>query len=180
MLRGFRPLTREDFARVATWLDESDEAPWWRDRQGPDDLEATYGPAVDGHDPTEVRIVTVGDTAVGLVQRYRTGGEAAWRAALAPAGVPIDAFGIDYLIGDPGRIGGDLGTRTIAAFLADSWDRYPEATGCVVGVHRDNRRSLRAPDRVEFVAVREGELDSDEPGDEEPQVVLVLRRPTCC
>ena len=91
--------------------------------------------------------------------------------------VPPDAFGIDYLLGDPGRIGRGLGIRMIAAFVADSWDRYPESTACAVGVHRDNLRSVRALGRVGFVTAWEGELDSDDPGDDGPQVVLVLPRP---
>ena len=175
---GFRPLTREDFTMVAAWLDEPHVAPWWRDAHGPHDLEAAYGPVVDGTDGTEVRVVTVGGTPVGLVQRYLLRDEPAWRAALAPADVPLDAFGIDYLIGDPGRIGRGLGTRTIATFVHDSWDRYPDATACAVAVHRANLRSLAVLDRVGFAPVWEGELDSGDPGDEGPQIVLVLARPT--
>jgi len=174
----FRPLTRDDFALLAAWLDEPHVARWWRDPHGPDDLEAMYGPTIDGTDPAEVRIVTADGTAVGPIQRYRLRDEAAWWAALAPSGVPGDAFGIDYLVGDPGRTGRDLGTRMIATFVADSWRRYPEATMCVVGVHRDNHRSARALQRVGFVPVWEGELDSGDPSDDGPQIVLVLPRPT--
>ena len=173
----FRPLTRDDFTLLARWLDEPHVARWWPDPHRPDDLEAAYGPVVDGTDPTEVRIVRLGDTVVGLVQRYRLRDEAAWRTALAPSDVPADAFGIDYLIGDPDRIGQGLGTRMIAGFVADSWHRYPEASACVVAVHRDNRPSVRALGRVGFVTVWEGELDSDDPSDDGPQVVLVLPRP---
>jgi aminoglycoside 6'-N-acetyltransferase len=175
---GFRPLTREDFALLAVWLDEPHVSPWWRDPHGPEDLEAVFGATVDGDDPTEVRIVTIGDGPVGLVQRYRLRDEPAWRGALAPTGVPLDAFGIDYLIGDPDRIGQGLGTRMVDRFLADSWARYPEAPACVVGVHRDNRRSVRMLERLGFVTAWEGRLDSDDPSDEGPQTVLVLVRPT--
>jgi len=174
----FRPLTRDDFALVAGWLDEPHVARWWRDPHGPDDLEASFGPGVDGIDPTDVRIVSVEGTPVGLVQRYRLMDEPTWRAALAPAGVPTDAFGIDYLIGDPDRIGRGLGTRLIAAFVADSWGRYPEATACVVGVDRDNLRSWRVLERVGFLAVWEGDLAPGDTGDEGPQIVLRLPRPT--
>ena len=174
----FRPLTREDFALLAAWLDEPHVARWWPDPHGPEDLEATFGPTIDGTDLAEVRIVTVDGAPVGLVQRYRLRDEPAWRAALAPSGVPDDAFGIDYLIGDPDHIGRGLGSRMIAAFVADSWSRYPETTACVVGVHRDNRRSVRALERVGFVPVWEGELDSGDPSDHGPQGVLVLPRPT--
>jgi len=175
---AFRPLTRENFTLVAEWLDEPHVAQWWPDPHGPEDLETAYGPAIDGTDPTEVRIVTLAGAAVGLAQRYRLRDEPAWRATLAPTGVPLDAFGIDYLIGDAGRIGVGLGTRMVAAFVAASRYRYPEATACVVSVHRDNRRSSRALGRVGFVPVWEGELDSDDPSDDGPQVVLVLARPT--
>jgi len=174
---AFRPLTRSDFPLLATWFAAPHVEPWWQEPFGPDDLETRYGPVVDGTDPTEVRIATLGGRPVGLAIRYRMADNDDWRTTLAATGAPLDGFGIDYLIGDPDHIGRGVGTRMIAAMVADSWVRYPGCPTCVVGVHADNRRSWRALESVGFARVWSGALDSDDPSDAGPQVVYVLRRP---
>lgn len=174
---GFRPLTRDDFPLLAVWFAAPHVEPWWQEPVGPDALEANYGPVVDGTDPTEVRIVTLGGVPVGLIQRYLLADEGAWRATLVPTGVPLDAFGIDYLIGDPDLTGRGVGTSMIARFVADSWDRYPGCTACVVAVHQDNRPSWRALERAGFTRVWGGRLVSDDPSDAGPQVAYLRRRP---
>jgi aminoglycoside 6'-N-acetyltransferase len=173
----FQPLTRPDFPLLATWFAAPHVAPWWQEPYGPDDLETRYGPAVDGTDPTEACIVTLGGRPLGLVIRYRIEDEPAWHATLAPTGAPLDGFGIDYLIGDPGRTGRGLGPRMIAAIVADSWVRYPRCPGCVVAVHEGNRRSWRALESAGFTRVWSGQLVSEDPSDAGPQVVYALGRP---
>ena len=64
------------------------------------------------------------------------------------------------------------------ALVADSWDRYPDCTACVVGVHQGNRRSWRALERVGFTRIWSGALASDDPSDAGPQAVYVLGRPS--
>jgi aminoglycoside 6'-N-acetyltransferase len=174
----FQPLARSDFPLLATWFAAPHVEPWWQEPWGADDIEARYGPAVDRSDPTEVLIATLDSRPVGLVIRYRIADEPAWRATLAPTAAPLDGFGIDYLIGDPGHIGHGLGTRMIAATVADSWVRYPGCPSCVVAVNAGNRRSWRALERVGFTRVWSGTLESDDPSDAGPQVVFVLHRPT--
>ena len=174
---GFRPLTRIDFPLLAAWFAAPHVEPWWQEPSGLDALEANYGPVVDGTDPTEVRIVTLGEVAVGLVQRYLLADEGALRTTLAPTGVPLDAFGIDYLIGDPHLTGRGVGTSMIDRFVSESWDRYPGCAACVVAVHQDNRPSWRALERAGFTRVWGGRLVSDDPSDAGPQVAYLLRRP---
>jgi len=117
---AFRPLGRADFPLLSTWFAAPHVAPWWKEPSDLDGVEARYGPVVDGIDATEVRIVTLAGVPVGLVLRYRIADEEAWRTTLAPSGAPLDAFGIDYLIGDPDRIGRGFGPRMLTAFVADS------------------------------------------------------------
>ena len=173
----FRPLARSDFDLLGAWLAAPHVARWWSDPGDPDALESGYGPAVDGTDPTEVLIASVGDEPVGLVQRYRLSDEPGWATALAPADVPPDAFGIDYLVGDPARTGRGLGPAMIRALVADSWHRYPGCRACVVAVHADNRPSWRALERSGFRRTWVGRLDTVDPADGGPQAVYVLGRP---
>jgi len=125
-----------------------------------------------------VRIVTLDGRPIGLVQRHRIAEEKAWRTTLAPSGAPLDAFGIDYLIGEHDWLGRGLGSRMLTSFVADSWDRYPECPACVVGVHEGNHRSWRALERIGFTRIWSGALVSDDPSDAEPQAVCGLERPT--
>ena len=175
---GFRPLGRSDFPLLSTWFAAPHVAPWWQEPSDPDGVEARYGPVVDGTDATEVHIVTLDGAPIGLVLRYRIAEEEAWRTTLAPTGAPLDAFGIDYLIGDSDRVGRGLGPRMLTALVAESWNRYPDCPACVVSVHQDNRRSWRALERVGFTRVWSGPLVSDDPSDAGPQAVYVLERPT--
>ena len=173
----FRPLTRADLPLVGSWLAAPHVARWWRERADPGAVEARYGPAIDGSDPTDVLVAMLGGTPVGLVQRYRMADEPDWAAALAPAGAPSDTFGIDYLIGNPAHCGRGLGTTMVDLLVAGSWDRYPTSTGCVVAVHADNRRSWRALERTGFRLLWEGELATDDPADAGAQRVYLRPRP---
>jgi len=175
---GFRPLGRADFPLLSTWFAAAHVAPWWQEPSDLDGVEARYGPVIDGTDATEARIVTLDGAPLGLVLRYRIADEEVWCITLAPSGAPLDAFGIDYLIGDPDRIGRGLGPRMLTAFVADSWNRYPDCPACVVGVHQGNRPSWRTLQRVGFTRIWTGALISDDPSDAGPQAVFVLERPT--
>ena len=67
------------------------------------------GPCVDGRDPTEVFIAERAGAPFGLMQRYRMADEPDWQQALAGAGLPTAAVGIDYLIGSARDTGRGLG-----------------------------------------------------------------------
>ena len=175
---ALRPLARADFRLLATWLAAPHVRPWWCEPSAPADLEARYGPVVDGTDPSEALIVNAGGRAIGFAIRYRIADNEKWRATLVPTGAPLDGVGIDYLFGDPGDTHQGTGTSMIAALVADSWARYPDCLAVVVAVHRDNRPSWRALERVGLTRVWAGELVSDDPSDAGPQVVYVLGRPT--
>ena len=60
---AFRPLERSDLPLLAEWLGRPHVARWWREPSDLAAVEATYGPLIDGSDPTE------GFIAVGGRQR---------------------------------------------------------------------------------------------------------------
>ena len=64
---------------LATWLAAPHVEPWWQEAWGPDDIEARYGPSIDGDDPTEAHIVTLDGHPIGLVIRYRIADTPNWR-----------------------------------------------------------------------------------------------------
>jgi len=172
----FRPLRREDFVRLGTWMREPHVAQWWRDVTGPAALEADYGPAIDGDDPTEMFIVEVDGEPIGLIQRYENDDYPDWKRALDGTGVDERSVGLDYLIGLRERIGVGLGTAMIGQFVVDTWSRYPEISLIAVAVQQGNRRSWRALEKTGFERAWAGTLDSDDPSDSGPSYLYLLRR----
>jgi aminoglycoside 6'-N-acetyltransferase len=173
----FRPISRDDFGLISTWLRAEHVSMWWRDAADAEAVEERYGPVVDRVDPSEVFVIEYGEQPIGLIQRYRFADEAEWQATLSVAGTPSNAAGIDYLIGVEHLTGAGLGPRVIDRFLQATWVRYPEIEAVVVDIQEDNRRSWRALEKVGFERVWSGPLDSGDPSDEGINHVYVLLRP---
>ncbi len=173
---AFRRLSRRDFALLSEWLAAPHVETWWRQDHRAAAVEAEYGPVVDGDDPTEVFIVEDRARPIGLIQRYRLSDHPEWERAMPAGTTPEDGAGIDYLIGDETHIGHGLGGRIITAFVADTWDRYPDVPAIVVAVQQENRRSWRALEKAQFHRVWAGMLDSDDPSDAGPSYVYVRPR----
>lgn len=172
----FRPLTRDDFGQLSRWLALPHVERWWREDPEPSAVEASYGPTVDGADPTEVFVVEREGRPIGIIQRYKLSDDANWQRVMAVA-YEGDAAGIDYLIGEEGLIGQGLGPEMIERFVEDIWARYPDVPAVVVDVQQDNRRSWRALEKAGFERIWSGVLDSDDPSDEGPSHVYMRRRP---
>lgn len=174
---GFRRLGRSDFPLLSAWLAAPHVERWWREDPSLDALEARYGGAVDGTEPAEHFVVERDGVEIGMVQRYLLEDEPAWRSSLAPTGCPLDAAGIDYLIGSESLIGRGLGAPLIAGFVEQTWQRYLDISAVVVNVAQDNRRSWRVLEKVGFHRAWSGELDSEDPSDAGLNYVYVLYRP---
>ena len=172
----FRPFEAADLPMLAGWLASPHVKEWWREEGDLESVQVTYGPILDGSDPTEAFIVVEGNNPVGYVQRYRLADNPDWQRAVAVGTDELEAAGIDYLIGDERLIGQGLGTRIIARFVDESWLRYPDVPAIVVDVDQRNVASWRALERVGFRRVWNGMLESDHPSDEGPQYLYVLHR----
>jgi aminoglycoside 6'-N-acetyltransferase len=170
---SFRPLARDDFPLLAAWLRDPGVQRWWAEPSEPSALEARYGPAIDGDDPTEVFVIVAEGRNVGIIQRYRHRDEPAWDRAIGLD----DAAGIDFLIGGEHDRGRGLGAAAIAAFTADVFAAYPDIAVVVAAPQQANAASWRALERAGFVRVWEGALDSDDPSDAGPAYVYACRRP---
>ena len=173
----FRRLERGDFPLLADWFARDHVAPWWQEPSDPASLEARYGPTIDGEDATEVFIIELDDTPIGLIQRYLVDDDPAWSRTLAAADAPTPAAGIDYLIGDPALTGRGLGALAIDRFLTHTWRRYPTIAAVLVAVQQANRRSWRALEKSGFHRFWAGTLASDDPSDHGPSYLYLRERP---
>ncbi|TDD67547.1 GNAT family N-acetyltransferase [Jiangella aurantiaca] len=178
MTLTFRPVTRADFALLRRWLEQPHVARWWNHATTSEALDRDFGGTADGTEPGEDLLALDDGEPVGLVQRSRLVDFADYRDEFAAlTDVPDGAVTIDYLVGDPGRVGRGLGTAMIRAVVADTWRAYPRAPAVLVAVVAANARSWRALERAGFRRVAEGPMNPDNPVDDPLHYVYRLDRP---
>jgi aminoglycoside 6'-N-acetyltransferase len=172
---AFRPLERSDFELLARWLAEPLVAYWWNHETTPAALERDFGAAIDGREPTHIRVASVDDRPAGLIQRYPLGAYPEYLEELSPLlPIPSGALSIDYLVGEPELRGQGIGAAMIEAFVTQSWVAFPQARDVIVPVSARNTASWRALERAGFGLVAKGELAPDNP--REPREHVVYRR----
>jgi aminoglycoside 6'-N-acetyltransferase len=172
---SFRRLRREDFPLLSHWFRAPHVEPWWREAHDLASIEERYGPAVDGVDPTELFVAELDEHPIGFLQWYCMVDNPSWLKTVEAAGVGADAAGMDYLIGDATLVGKGLGPRMIRQFLDDVLPRYPAVASIALSVGQGNRRSWRALEKLGFRRVWEGDIVSDDPSDEGPSFIYVLK-----
>ncbi|GAA4305657.1 GNAT family N-acetyltransferase [Klenkia terrae] len=173
---SLQPLQRADLGLLAAWLAEPLVARWWA--VDPGEVEARYGPSIDGTDPTALYLGLTDGEPFGFVQVYRFADEPSYVAELAPVHpVPAGALSIDYLVGTAGHRGRGLGAGLVRAAVQRGFADHPDAQDVVVPVHAENRASWRALEAAGFTRVAEGELEPDNPADTRAHVVYRRHRP---
>jgi RimJ/RimL family protein N-acetyltransferase len=168
----FRPLSRADLPLVHHWVNTPHVAEWWDDLPTITDVEADFGPGIDGDDPTHYFVIDVGGRPVGIIQTYLIDGEPEYKTAL---GGPDHAAGVDLAIGEPDLVGQRLGPAVIHAFVEDVvFARWPAGVvdRCVAGPNHRNARSIAAFQAAGF---RKGAV-VPVPGEPEPERVMTLER----
>ena len=129
----FVRLQRADFPLLAKWLSEPTVARWWDHETTPEAIENDFGGSVDGTEPTQVFLAWTEGRPFGLIQRYKIADYPEYVEELsAICAQPPGAVSIDYLIGEPDCRGRGLGAAMIAAFVAESWAAYPDASAVAV------------------------------------------------
>src|SRR5690349_18635881 len=67
---SFRPMTRADLPVVHEWLNREHVRRWWRDSRRLEQVEARYGPAIDGDEPTQMFVIEIDGRPAGSIQTY--------------------------------------------------------------------------------------------------------------
>ena len=174
-----RPLTADDLALLASWLAEPGVARWWHHDASTAGVERDFGPSVRGEEPGEDLMVLLDDRPVGLLQRSRIADYPEELAEFADlVDLPDEAVELDYLIGDPALRGRGLGSRLIAAAVADTWDRWPRTTAILVAVVAANVASWRAVEKAGLRRIAEGAMAPDNPVDDPLHFIYRVDRPT--
>jgi len=173
----YRPIVVKDLPLLAEWLARPHVARWWPEGSDLTEVTSTYGPVVDGSDPTEAFIACRDGVPIGFLQRYRLDDNPDWRSTVSVGMGRTPAAGIDYLIGEASMTGRGIGRRMITGFVEESWSRYPDVSAVVVAVQQDNQASWRALEGAGFRRTWSGVLDSEDPSDRGPSHLYVIDRP---
>jgi aminoglycoside 6'-N-acetyltransferase len=175
----FRRLTEADFPVLRGWLAQPHVARWWNHDSSPEGVARDFGPVARGEEPSEDLLALLDDRPLGLVQRSRLADYPEYLAEFAAiVDVPDGAVTVDYLIGDPARIGQGLGTAMIHAAVARTWADHPAAPCVLVAVVAANVGSWRALEKAGFTRVGEGPMEPDNPVDDDLHHVYRMDRPT--
>jgi aminoglycoside 6'-N-acetyltransferase len=153
-------------------------ARWWNHDSSREGVERDFGPSVRGEEPGEDLIVLLDDRPVGLLQRARIADypeEVAELGALVK--IPDGAVELDYLIADPALRGQGLGSRLIAAAVADTWQTFPGTSTILVSVVAANVASWRALEKAGLTRIAEGAMVPDNPVDDPLHYVYRIDRP---
>ncbi|GAA4095248.1 GNAT family N-acetyltransferase [Nonomuraea soli] len=174
----WRRLAHDDLPLLKSWLEQPHVARWWNHETSMEAVLRDFGPSVRGEEPGEDLLVFLDHDPLGLVQRSRL---ADYPEELEPlkeiVDVPEGAVQIDYLIGDPARVGHGLGTSMIGAILERTWNELPDATCVVVPVSAANIASWRALEKAGMRRVGEGDLEPDNPIDALLHFIYRVDRP---
>lgn len=175
----FRRLTRDDFGLLGEWLAEPHVHEWWDHVYTLEALDRDFGPTADGKEPAEDYIAMLDGSPIGVMQYCHFVDYPEYLAEMVDV-YPVGegTVSIDYLVGDPDRVGRGVGTAMIEAFVARIWTSDPVATHVVVPVNSANERSWRALLRAGFELVARGDLEPDSPRHHPMHEILRIDRPS--
>lgn len=147
----FRALTRSDFPLLQKWFAEPHVKEWWHDDFDADEVEAKYGPRVDGTEPTHVYIILQNTKPIGLIQWYLW---ADYPDHAGQLGAENTAAGMDLAIGEKEHVGKGIGSVVIHEFIRKIIFNDSAATAVITDPEEQNSRSLRAFKKAGFLPLR--------------------------
>ncbi|MET0136576.1 MAG: GNAT family N-acetyltransferase [Kibdelosporangium sp.] len=174
----WQQVTPADFPLLGRWLAEPHVARWWNHETDPAAVERDFGASARDEEPNEDFLALLDDVPVGLVQRSRLADYPEYLTEFTRyVTVPEGACTIDYLIGDPARVGRGIGTRVISSMVERTWRDFPDATAVIVAVAAANRASWRALEKSGAVRIATGDMEPDNPLDDPSHHIYRFDRP---
>lgn len=157
-LMTFRPLTRADFPLLQVWLAEPHVESWWHEPLDPAGLERTYGPRIDGTEPTHVFVMELRGRPFGWIQWYRWSDYPEHAAKL---GASTRSAGIDLAIGEKSLLGQGLGPQAIREFVRQFVFVASDIEAVFADPETENARSVQAFEKAGFGVIGTVRLEGE-------------------
>jgi RimJ/RimL family protein N-acetyltransferase len=164
-----------DHERIVDWRNRPHVREWWDPDDPPLTLEAAieeFREASDPSRPTEVAIIEVDEVAAGYLQFYPWDGEQPY---LEEVGImlPVGAWGLDILIGEPSLLGRGIGSRAVR-LISDHLFATAGATAVALATEAGNARAQAAYTRAGMHTVQRF-LDTDVRDGQRVESILMIR-----
>ena len=164
----FRPLRFDDLELMRQWLNDDFVARWWPGWPSLAQVQARYGPAIEGREPTKCFIVLRAGVEAGFIQCYRIRD---WpEYAIGEEGAT--AAGIDLFLGDRSLAYRGLGPRVIREFLRTVVFPGYDVASCIIGPAQNNRAAIRAYEKAGFRYLKTVSI----PGELQPEYLMRIMR----
>ena len=160
----FRRLTHDDLPLLCEWLNREHVRRWWHKSHTLEEVEAKYGPRIDGNAKVDVYAIELGGRPAGMVQTYLVSDHPDW------IGDVPGLAGVDLFIADEELLGRGLGPRVLSEFLREIVFADPAVSACAASPEIVNTVSIRAFEKAGFV--REREI----PGEWGPELLMRIER----
>ncbi|MDO5696911.1 MAG: GNAT family N-acetyltransferase [Dermatophilus congolensis] len=173
-----RPLTVDDLALAAEWLARPHVIAGWGDEG--EAWCADTRSELEAGGPSVYRIAELGGAPVGLIFYYRVHDYAEYVDEFRDAGldVPVDAWSMDYLIGEHRATARGVGSGMIRLACEELWRTHPDAATVIVPVHATNEHSWKALLRAGFERLPGTyDFEPDIPSHDRQHVICRLDRP---
>lgn len=144
---SFRPMTRDDLPLLHEWLHRPHVLRWWKEGRTLAEVEAHYGPALAGDDPTDHYFALDDGRPIGFFQTYLYWD---YPEEAECMGLDPDAAGVDLFIADEERIGQGLGSELLRRFVDEYAFALPGVTHCIAEPEEENVASIRAFEKAGF------------------------------
>jgi aminoglycoside 6'-N-acetyltransferase len=160
----FRLLKRDDLPLLCEWLNREHVRRWWHRSHTLGEVEAKYGPRIDGTELVLVFVIELDGRPAGVIQTYLTVDYPDW------IGAQDGVAGVDLFIADEELIGQGLGPRILTEFTRVIVFADPAATACATSPEVVNKASIRAFEKAGFRRVHEI------PGEWGPELLMQVER----
>ncbi|HVZ12220.1 MAG TPA: GNAT family N-acetyltransferase [Patescibacteria group bacterium] len=169
---SFRKLLSEDLPLMQRWLSEPHVHEWY-DKDKDNSLEEVakrYDPKIIGNKPTAPHLVLYDIKPVAYIQNYKVNDY--WEEFGQYVGYDDHTASVDLFIGEQDFVGRGFGSMMLKKFLKEIVFANPDITTCIIGPEPDNKRAIKAYEKVGFKYVKTVQI----PDDPDLTDIMVIKR----
>ena len=170
----FRALTRDDLPMMLCWLSDPDVSPWYDEGElTPENLEAKFGPVIDGSEPVRGFIILIDGNPAGYIQTYVLGDHPDY---LMQIDLEPDVVSTDLFIGDPAYRNQGWGAPVLRAFHRQIVFGEMGARMAAIMPSWRNERAIAAYRKAGFTWSRVVRVFDPDTGKTDDEVIMLLPR----